>query len=212
MNCKIVTWEEISDLTKIAVENLWQSNYCPETVVGLTRGGWVVARMCCDLLGIKDLQGLKVEHWGITATPDKTARIVGTQDVNVKNKKVLVVDDITDTGDSMKLAIEYISKQSPAALKTLTAHHIKGSKFTPDYYGNEIDWCWMVYPWNYYEDMSNLITRILTSPSRLQEIKEKMISEYNLNLNRTTLIEILVDLQRRGTVRYLPTENLWALK
>ena len=65
----------------------------------------MLSRVLCDYLGVKDLVSLKIEHWGVTATPDGKAQIKYPFDIDLTGKNVLVVDDITDTGESMIIAV-----------------------------------------------------------------------------------------------------------
>ncbi|NIU84484.1 MAG: phosphoribosyltransferase, partial [Candidatus Thorarchaeota archaeon] len=83
------------------------------------------------------------------------------------------VDDITDTGESLKVAYEHVNSFNPKEIKTATLRHIKGSKFIPDYYGEEIPWRWVIFPWNYTEDLCNIITQI-GEEHELQKIKKRL--------------------------------------
>ena len=62
-------------LTQWLDELVIESGYKPDSMVGLARGGWVLSRVLCDFLAVKDLVSLKVEHWGVTATPDERSTI-----------------------------------------------------------------------------------------------------------------------------------------
>src|SRR3989337_221171 len=94
---------------------------------------------------------IKVDHWGITATKDGKAHLRYPLNADLSGKNVLIVDDITDTGESMKIATEFTKKLNPKQIRTATIFHIRTSKFVPDYYGREIDWVWVMWPWNYVE-------------------------------------------------------------
>lgn len=39
-------------------------------IIGLTRGGWVPARLLCDHLHMKNLYAVKTEDLGVTANQD----------------------------------------------------------------------------------------------------------------------------------------------
>lgn len=138
------------------------SGYRPSTVVGLARGGWVPARLMCDFLGITDLISLKVEHWLETGKTKDEATIRYPLTTDLRDKEIIVVDDITDTGKSLISSTEYLMKFKPKAMKTATMQYILSSKFKPDYYGEEVKvWTWFIYPWNWIEDTSTLVVRLL---------------------------------------------------
>ncbi|EQD37993.1 Phosphoribosyltransferase domain protein, partial [mine drainage metagenome] len=114
---RLVTWEEIVDWC-LSLRSSIVVDYQPDSIIGLSRGGLVPARLLSDYLWIKDLFSVKTEHWGITASKDGEARISADVSLPVKGRKVLIVDDITDTGSSMKLAVDTIKKLGPASIKT----------------------------------------------------------------------------------------------
>ncbi|MBE0633064.1 phosphoribosyltransferase, partial [Candidatus Bathyarchaeota archaeon] len=166
-------------------------------MVGLARGGWVLSRVLCDYLGVKDLVSLKVEHWGVTATPDGRAQIKYPFDIDLTGRNVLVVDDITDTGESMIIAEEYVQSMNPASVKTAALRHIEGSKFTPDYYGDVSSWRWVVFPWNYVEDMCNIVPKVTEGAGSLDEVKKRLKSRHKIDLSIKQIEEINTELERR---------------
>jgi hypoxanthine phosphoribosyltransferase len=195
--CEMMNWTLFAELSKNVADRIIESNYAPDFMVGLARGGWVLSRVLCDYLGVKDLISLKVEHWGVTATPDGKARIKYPFKVDLTGRKVLVVDDITDTGESMKVATDYIHTLNPLEVKTAALRHIEGSKFTPDFYGDIISWRWVVFPWNYIEDMCNIIPKVMSQGVTVKEMKEKLNSDYSISISEEEILRIIEEIERR---------------
>lgn len=163
--CMLVSWKNIEDWVSKVQEKMEFENYRPEIIIGLSRGGLVPARILSDYLQLKDLYAVKTEHWGITATPDGQAKITQGLPINIAGKNVLIVDDITDTGQSLSLAYEYIKSFNPRILKTATLLHITRSSFIPDFYAEEVqenNWTWFIFPWNVYEDLTTIIIKMLS--------------------------------------------------
>jgi hypoxanthine phosphoribosyltransferase len=196
--CEIMDWSMFADLSKQVADKIIQSDYKPDFMVGLARGGWVLSRVLCDYLNIKDLISLKVEHWGVTATPDGKAQIKYPFNVDLTGRRVLVVDDITDTGDSMMVAIDYIRTLNPLEVKTAALRHIEGSKFKPDFFGDVISWRWVVFPWNFIEDMCNIIPKVMKQRVSVKEMKEKLDSDYSISLSEEEIHKIIEEIERRG--------------
>jgi len=192
-----MSWELFEKLAMNVAKSIRQDGFQPDFMVGLARGGWVLSRVLCDFLGVKDLVSLKVEHWGVTATPDGKAQIKYPFDIDLTGKNVLVVDDITDTGESMLVAVEYVKSKNPASIKTAALRHIDGSKFTPDYYGDVISWRWVVFPWNFVEDMCNLVPKASEDTNSLDEIKKRMKERFNVDLSTEQIESINEELKRR---------------
>lgn len=145
-------------------ERIRAADAVPDTVVALTRGGWVPARMLADRLGLKRLLALRAQHWGVTARPDGKAEITEGLVHSVAGQRILVLDDITDTGESLALAVEHVRGAGPARVQSAACLHIAHSKFRPDFFAEEIprgSWAWIVFPWNFWEDLRALGGRAL---------------------------------------------------
>ena len=203
-DCTLMSWENFYDLAKIVAKKIIQSNNFPNVIIGLARGGWVFARILCDFLEVKDLLSLKVEHWGITATPDGEAKLKYPITANLNNRKVLVVDDITDTGESMLKAVDHIGTLKPLELHTATLLHIKGSKFVPDYFAKEISWRWIIFPWNFTEDLCNIIPKAANfSDGKLNVIstRENLIKDFKIEVDEEIIKEVFEEYERREAMK-----------
>ena len=216
--CELLSWEKTRELSEIVAGKIIDSGYFADTIIAITRGGWVPAMNLSDALGIKDMFSLKVEHWGITATPDKTARLMIPLNVDISKKRILLVDDLTDTGESIRVSLEYLKKLNPMDIRTATLIHKKQSKFEPDYFAEKTgDWKWIILPWNITEDLCNLVKQVLCeggdrkedewkiSPDYanvdnidLHEIQTKLKKNFDLIIDKKALNEILPELKRRS--------------
>ena len=206
---KLASWEEIEKWAREGAWKVLEEGWTPDVVVGLARGGWVAARLYCDYLGVKDLVSLKVEHWGVTATPDGKARLKYGSNYSLEGKKVLIVDDISDTGESLTLAKNYVEGQKPAEIRVATLLTIRGSRFKPDYYGEEIDWAWIVFPWNFVEDMINLVNNLFEEKEALttDEIAGLFKELHNMDVPKGRLEEALRMAERRKVFKF--REGAW---
>lgn len=190
---RIVTWNEIETWCENINEKML-NDFKPEVIIGMSRGGLVPARIIADMLVLKELYAIKTEHWGLTATSDGKASLKYGLNASIEGKKVLIVDDITDTGQSMQLAHDYAAEQKPAELKTATLLHIGHSTFEPDYYSDFVDdsqWTWFIFPWNVYEDVSNLSSKIKEKDLRPADVKKKLNELYDMNIESEQLEKVL---------------------
>jgi hypoxanthine phosphoribosyltransferase len=199
-DCWLPSWDELHENIREIVKRIKKDNYQPDIVIALSRGGFVPARVICDLMIIKDLVSIKVDHWGLTAAKDGKAHLRYPIDVDLTGKKVLIADDITDTGDSMMIAKEFVKKLNPEEIKTAAIFHIKTSKFVPDYYSKEIDWVWVMWPWNYIEDMCNITPKVLDENKgcSIEEIKENLRKRFKIDLPEQEIIKIMGELNSRN--------------
>lgn len=202
--CEVMSWEHFYRLAKEVANKIKSSGYVPDMIIGLARGGWCLARVLCDFIGVKDLVSLKVEHWGITATPDGKAKLKYPFNIDLTGKKVLVVDDITDTGESMRISVDYVKTLNPSEVRTAALRHIEGSKFKPDYYAEKITWRWVIFPWNFVEDLCNLVEKVqseVDKPSDTKLLKAKLKEYFKVDVDEETVREILAEVDRRKKLK-----------
>ncbi|ADN51222.1 phosphoribosyltransferase [Vulcanisaeta distributa] len=210
---RLVSWDEIAEWARVLSMKIKDSGWLPDIVVAIARGGYAPARLVCDYLGITDLISLQVVHWPSTAQVAEKAYIKYPLSVDLSGKKVLVIDDIVDTGDSIQLAKEHIERNNKnVEVRTAALQWISTvAKFKPDYWAIEVrDWTWFVYPWNITEDTTNFIRRVLTEESKggkrewtLNEIINKLVDWYGdeiLKVKVTYIDLALRNLEKQGII------------
>jgi hypoxanthine phosphoribosyltransferase len=160
--CRRTQWADADRWADDIAAKVRASGHLPHTIVGLTRGGWVPSRLLADRLGVKRIVSLRLQHWGVTAVPSGKAELTEGLSGPVQGEDVLVVDDITDTGESLALATQHVRDHGARRVESATCLHITRSSFVPTYYAEEIHrdaWVWIVFPWNYWEDVAALSRR-----------------------------------------------------
>ena len=215
--CVITNWDYIYGLCRSISKDVRKSEYNPDVIVALARGGWFAGRVLCDFLNLNDLTSLKIEHYTGTANPSDGPKVKYAFDGNsVKGKHVLIVDDITDTGKSLLTAREYISKYEPASVRTATLQHLKCSQFKADYVGEVLDeWAWVVFPWNFMEDLCDLTCQVVTK-EQLQVFTQNDIKACLKKYHQIEpayfeisqpgrMLEVMCEMEYRGKIR--PTGN-----
>jgi len=80
-----------------------------------------------------------------------------------------LVDDISDTGDSLTIAGEHMKQRGYKQLRTATMHMKPWTKHVPDYYVVKTK-AWVVYPWELKEFTFNLATRLAKEGKSRHEI------------------------------------------
>lgn len=183
--CRRALWPEIERWADEVARKVRAAGHLPETIVGLTRGGWVPARLLSDRLAVRRLVSLRVQHWGVTATRDGSAQLTEGLSGEIAREAVLVVDDITDTGESLHLAREHVEKAGPRSAETAALVHIGHAKFVPTYFGEEIprgEWVWVVFPWNYWEDLASLAARAATEARGIEAVRRTLHERCGLDV------------------------------
>ena len=200
---RLVTWDDIETWCE-EINSKMLKDGVPHAIIGLSRGGLVPARILSDMILVKNLYAIKTEHWGLTATVDGKADLKYGLNVSIEGKNVLLVDDITDTGQSMELAYDYIKTLNPKSVKTSTMLHIGHSSFVPDYFAQFVtdkEWTWFIFPWNVYEDITNLSSKINMDQDSVDTIKSKLKESFDLSVRENVLEKVLNQMASMGKAK-----------
>jgi hypoxanthine phosphoribosyltransferase len=146
----VPTWNQIYAMLLSLAEKIRKDGFKPDVIVGVTRGGWIPARVLSDLLEISNLATVGVEFY-VGCGETRNAPIL-TQHVSkdVGGKKTLLVDDVADTGKSLQLAREHLQQQGAKEVRVATVYFKPFSLTKPDYFEEETR-CWVVFPWDIKE-------------------------------------------------------------
>lgn len=190
--CEYVGWGQIHRLCHRLARQIVDSGYRIDTLVAVGRGGYPAARLLSDLLGILDLTEFKIERYhGTQAAAQAVVRYPLTADL--KGRRVLLVDDISDSGGTFDVAIDHVRGHGPPAeLRTAVLHHKTSSSYVPDYYPAKIvKWRWIVYPWAIAEDLGVLLQGMEPRPQGEAEVAEYLLKHHGLRLPREHLRQAL---------------------
>jgi hypoxanthine phosphoribosyltransferase len=210
--CVVTNWEYIYGLCRDVSDDVKTSQFEPEIVVALARGGWFAGRCICDFLGLDDLTSLKMEHYvGTAQTAGEPTVRYPMPEGSVEGKDVLIIDDIADTGGSIRRAHEYVADRDPGSVRTATLQLLGTSEFEPDFVGERLsEWAWIVYPWNFIEDMIDLIGGVMEADGgdgyTEAEIRGLLFDYHDLErismeiAQPSRLGEVMTEMARRGHV------------
>jgi uncharacterized protein len=151
------SWEMIFSLSVRLAEKIRSSE--PTTkfdlIVGVSRGGLVATRLMSDLLSIETVQIVRSEYYSDVGKTRQRPRITQKIQVPIAGKKVLLVDDVSDTGESLIEIKKYLAAKQPKRLVLSTLYIKPWTKIMPDYYAASTD-AWIVFPWERLEAVKSL--------------------------------------------------------
>src|SRR6266581_1495971 len=102
---------------------------------------------------------------GVTAKRPKITQPVTSE---VSGKRVLVVDDVADSGHSLRVAFKHLARKGAREIRVCTLYLKPKSVFKPNHYARTTS-KWVIFPWERLEAI-NLIKRNLRSDGRTYEI------------------------------------------
>ena len=126
-------------------DQMVHSNWMPNVILGINRGGCIP--------GVYLSHRLKLPHEVLDIRlRDHTTKpnISVLEKAYAYQKKILIIDDINDTGETFKYIEDQIGK-GDGRIKFAALIHNKPSKIKVDYHGYEINKdevpSWIVFPW-----------------------------------------------------------------
>jgi len=166
-------WDRIYEMLLELAHAIRSSGFKTDLIVGVSRGGWAPARVLSDLLENTRTASMKVEFYvGLGKT---SSRPVVTQPVgeNAFGKNVLIVDDVSDTGESLKVAIDHVAEKGAKAIKTATLYYKPHSKFKPDFFA-ESTADWIIFPWERLEATKLLIQEAKAQNREMETVRQTL--------------------------------------
>jgi len=191
MPCELVSWERIQSLSRRLATAIHDSGFRPDIIIAIGRGGYVPARILADYLDSMALTSIKVEHYRRGAEKQSVARVAYPLCQDIAGLRVLLVDDVSDSGDTYVVALEHLSAWRPAQVTTAALHHKMVSTYKPDHYAEEIhQWRWLIYPWAVMEDLSAFIAKMEPVPTSLMELGQRLMADYGIAPSERQLSDV----------------------
>lgn len=116
-----------------------------DAIVAIARGGLTLSHTMAEGLNIRQVQSIKTELYdgSIKRECISVSGRCEFKDVN----RVLVVDDISDSGDTLKAVMQYLKSEfQDIEFKSATLFYKKTSIYEPDFWVNEAD-DWIDFFW-----------------------------------------------------------------
>ena len=142
-----LSWNQVLEQIKELGLKIKKDNFKPDILIGMIRGGLVPTRMLSKELGCNDIYCLRVRYVKKGKERTRNVRIIHGLNVDLTNNKVLIVDEIADSGETLRLVTDYIKFFNPSEIKTAVIHLKETSKFNPDYFLVKVN-KWVNYPWD----------------------------------------------------------------
>ena len=145
---EVLTWDGFGDATRELSRKIVADGFAPEVVVAIARGGLLPAGAIAYGLGSKNCGALNVEFY-----TDVDARLPMPvvlppvpRQVDLSEKKVLVVDDVADTGGTLALVRDFCAEHV-LDIRTAVIYEKPHSIVKCDYVWRATD-KWIDFPWS----------------------------------------------------------------
>lgn len=168
------SWNTIYDMLLDLADRIRKDGFKPDVIVGVSRGGWPPARVLSDLLSNPNLANVRAEFYlGVAETKGEPC-LTQPISLRVAGKRILIVDEVADTGKSLKLVKEHSLEQGAAEAKIATVYYKPWSIVKPDYYSKQTS-DWIVFPWEIKETIRKIIKRCREKGKPVEKETAKLV-------------------------------------
>jgi hypoxanthine phosphoribosyltransferase len=145
---EVLGWLEFGGASRDLAHEIVQDGFAPDVVVAIARGGLLLAGGIAYALGVKSCGAFNVEFYtGIgTILPEPILLPPLLEEASLSGQKVLLVDDVSDSGRTMKMVVELIEDMG-AEVRTVVLYTKPGTIFEPDYTWRRTAQ-WITFPWS----------------------------------------------------------------
>jgi uncharacterized protein len=132
------SWEEVELLTKTVADKIRNSNRRYDTILGITNGGIIPARLMARELGINNIQFI----------PVRNKKLIKEEMFPLfKDKKYLIVDEIYDTGNMLSKVCDAV-RRFDCDFAYLVRRFKNDNDVEGEYVGKVLNHNkWIVFPW-----------------------------------------------------------------
>lgn len=145
---EIMSWELFGVASRELATQIAKSGYEPDIILAIARGGLLAAGALGYALSVKNTYTLNVEFY--TGVDERLAIPIMLPPVpsivDLKDSRVLIVDDVADTGHTLKLVNEFCAGQVKGS-RIAVLYEKSASIVKSDYVWKRTDE-WINFPWS----------------------------------------------------------------
>jgi uncharacterized protein len=173
-----ISWEELQETAFILSQKILSSNKKIDLIVGIARGGVTISHLVSDFLSLP-LASFTIssyQNFAQVRAPLITYKL-GTK---LSNKRILLIDDISDTGNTFIHGMEHLKEMEAHEVYTASLFIKPWTKFTPDFYVKKVDE-WVIFPFDVRESIESLKKTWADQDLTREQIEAKLMA---LNLQK----------------------------
>ena len=145
---EILTWPLFGEATRTLAQTIADDRFEPDIVLAVARGGLTVAGALAYALAVKNCFAMNVEFYtGVDERLDVPVMLPPTLDlVDIRGLRVLVADDVADTGRTLELVRNVIAEHVAEA-RCAVLYQKSRSIIDAEYVWRRTD-RWINFPWS----------------------------------------------------------------
>jgi len=172
-----VNWQEYHILTQSIADQILTRKKSFDTIIAIGRGGLTFGHLLSDFLRIP-ICSITIQSY-TDIKKQGEVKITEGLSSRISGKQVLLVDDIADSGATLKRATSYLRRFRPQSITIATLFYKPHSTLRPDYFAKQTD-MWILQPFEVTEWVYTFSTKM-----KNEGASEKDIQSFLLGLGHT---------------------------
>ncbi|MCX6793644.1 MAG: phosphoribosyltransferase family protein [Candidatus Gottesmanbacteria bacterium] len=157
-----VSWKTYHETARKLAATVLNHTEPIDQIVAISRGGLTLGHLLTDFLRIP-ISIITIQSYTDIQASGEAVLTAKLQN-SIKHKHILLVDDVSDSGKTMKRATKYLTRAGAKKITTVTMFYKPRSILRPDYFAKQTT-KWILFPYEPTE-MILLITKQMVSDGK----------------------------------------------
>lgn len=179
-----VTWNEYHSLSQLLAEKILFTKTPLDEIVAIARGGLSLGLILTDFLQ-KPISTITIQSY-TDIKKQGLVRITSKLGKPIRDKHILLVDDISDSGKTFIRAISYLEEFRPKSITTAALFYKPHSAFLPDFFAKKTD-RWILLPHEVTEWISTF-TKKMKKEGRSEVTIQKFFKSLDYTDNQIAFV------------------------
>lgn len=168
-----LSWNDYHETARKLAATILSHKKTYGEIVAISRGGLTLGHLLSDFMHLPVATFTIQSYTNIQShgKPEITEKL----GKSIREKKILLVDDVSDSGKTFLRGIKYLQELKPYSITTASMFYKPQSLYTPDFYAHKTE-KWILFPYEPTE-MIGLITASMTKEGKTKpEIQDFLLS------------------------------------
>jgi len=137
-------WELFGELCRALAMRI-RREFDPELIVGIAKAGVIPAAVVASMLRV-DFYAMKISRREGSELVRERPAILSAAPPQARDRRVVLVDEITSSGETFRLGLAGLRDVGPASLRTASVF-VRPKGYRPDFHALETD-STIIFPWD----------------------------------------------------------------
>lgn len=175
MNFTKLSWQDLEKDTLSLAKKIKDTNV--DEIISISRGGMVVSRIISDILNLP-ISHIAIESYA-NLKQQQEPIVTQVSPREFKGEKILLVDEVSDTGKTFIRALSYLKTLPINRVFTASPYIKPQTQHIPDFWVKNLD-SWIVFPYDIRETKEAFTKEFGSIEKALEKMKKLGFEEWEL--------------------------------